>query len=103
MARRQTHFSLDAEVTLDYAPTDERQFAGLTGYYSRYNFHYLTVTAHSDGKRELLIMSSEISWPDGKLTFPAAPVPLPQTGTVRLKMEVRGASLQFFYALGGGS
>ena len=103
VARRQTHFSFDAEVSLDYAPTDERQFAGLTGYYSRYNFHYLTVTAHADGKRELLIMSSEISWPDGKLTFPAAPVPLPQTGTVRLKMEVRGPSLQFFYALGTGT
>jgi xylan 1,4-beta-xylosidase len=103
VARRQAHFSFDAEVSLDYAPTDERQFAGLTGYYSRYNFHYLTVTAHADGKRELLIMSSEISWPDGKLTFPAAPVPLPQTGTVRLKMEVRGPSLQFFYALGTGT
>ncbi|MEP7240772.1 MAG: glycoside hydrolase family 43 protein [Devosia sp.] len=103
VARRQTHFSYDAEVTLDFAPTDERQFAGLTGYYSRYNFHYLTVTAHSDGKRELLIMSSIISFPDGKLTFPAAPVPLPQAGTVRMKLEVRGPELQFFYALDAGS
>ncbi|RYE74204.1 MAG: hypothetical protein EOO74_11885 [Myxococcales bacterium] len=61
VARRQTHFSYDAEVTVDFAPVDERQFAGLTGYYSRYNFHYLTVTAHSDGQRELLIMSSMAS------------------------------------------
>ena len=58
VARRQTHFSYDAETTIDFSPTDERQFAGLTAYYSRYNFFYLTVTAHSDGERELLIMSS---------------------------------------------
>jgi xylan 1,4-beta-xylosidase len=100
VARRQTHFSFDAEVTLEFAPTDERQFAGLTGYYSRFNFYYLTVTAHSDGKRELLILSSEMSWPDGELKFPAAPVPIPDTGAVRLKMEVRGPALQFFCALG---
>lgn len=102
VARRQTHFSFDAEVTVDFAPTDERQFAGLTGYYSRYNFHYLTITAHSDGRRELLIMSSIVSWPDGRLTYPAAPVPLPPAGKVRLKLEIRGPALQFFYALEGG-
>jgi len=103
VARRQTHFSFDAEVTLDFSPADERQFAGLTGYYSRYNFHYLTVTAHSDGKRELLIMSSIVSWPDGRLTYPADPVPIPNDGPVRLKLEIRGPSLQFFYALGQGA
>src|SRR5690606_39008743 len=75
VARRQVHFSCDAEVTLDFTPTDERQFAGLAGYYGRYNFHYLTVTAHSDGARELLIMSSLASHPDGRLSYPAAPVP----------------------------
>jgi xylan 1,4-beta-xylosidase len=103
VARRQTHFSLDAEVTLDFSPADERQFAGLTGYYGRYNFHYLTVTAHSDGQRELLIMSSMASFPDGRLTYPAAPVPIPNVGPVRLRLEIRGRSLQFLYALGQGS
>jgi len=100
VARRQTHFSYDAEVTLDFSPVDERQFAGLTGYYGRYNFHYLTVTAHSDGQRELLIMSSMASFPDGKLSYPAAPASIPNDGPVRLKLEIRGAALQFFYALG---
>jgi len=102
VARRQTHFSYDAEVTLSFAPTDERQFAGLTGYYSRYNFHYLAVTAHADGARELLLMSSIVSWPDGRLSFPADPVPIPGDGPVRLKFSVRGPAGQFFYALGAG-
>jgi xylan 1,4-beta-xylosidase len=101
VARRQTHFSYDAETVIDFSPTDERQFAGLTAYYSRYNFFYLTVTAHSDGQRELLLMSSEVSWPDGNLKFPAPPVKIPNTGKVKLALEIRGPSLQFFYALEG--
>ncbi|KAF4782930.1 glycosyl hydrolase family 43 [Colletotrichum scovillei] len=102
VARRQTHFSYDAETTVDFAPTDEREFAGLTAYYCRYNFFYLTVTAHEDGKRELLIQSSEASWPDGDLTmpFPEA-VALPDTGKVKLALTIRGPKLQFYYALEG--
>lgn len=101
VARRQTHFSYDAETLVDFAPVDERNMAGLIAYYSRYNFFYLAVTAHSDGQRELLIMSSEISFPDGKLNFPADPVRIPHEGKVRLALTIRGAELQFFYALEG--
>ncbi len=104
VARRQEHFSYDAETVIDFSPQDERQFAGLTAYYCRFNFFYLTVTAHSDGQRELLILSSEASWPDGSLKLPLAkPVPIPNEGKVRLALTVRGgARLQFFYALEGG-
>ncbi|CAG8959707.1 hypothetical protein HYFRA_00001613 [Hymenoscyphus fraxineus] len=102
VARRQTHFSYDAETTVDFKPTDERQFAGLTAYYCRYNFFYLTVTAHSDGKRELLIQSSEASWPEAKLQMPFVdPVPLPEEGKVKLALSIRGQELQFFYAFEG--
>ncbi|QYO76902.1 glycoside hydrolase family 43 protein [Devosia salina] len=101
VARRQQHFSYDAETVVDFAPTDERTFAGLTAYYSRYNFFYLAVTAHSDGQRELLLMSSEISWPDGNLRFPADPVQIPNEGKVKLALTIRGKALQFFYALEG--
>ena len=100
VARRQTHFSYDAETTLDFSPQDERQFAGLTAYYSRYNFFYLTVTAHSDGQRELLLMRSEASWPDGNLAF-SPPVSIPNAGKVKLALTIRGPKLQFFYALEG--
>ena len=101
VARRQQHFSYDAEVTLDFSPTDERHYAGLTGYYNRYNFHYLTVTAHSDGERELLIMSVTGD-PMGNLDLKVPPVSIPNEGKVRLKIEVRGAAFQFLYALGQG-
>ena len=103
VARRQTHFSYDAETIIDFSPTDERQFAGLTAYYSRYNFFYLTVTAHSDGQRELLLQSSECSWPNGNLTkpFPEA-VQIPNEGKVKLALTIRSDELQFYYALEGG-
>jgi len=102
VARRQTHFSYDAETVIDFSPSDERQFAGLTAYYCRYNFFYLTVTAHSDGQRELLIMASEASFPIGGLRFPfPEAVQIPNEGKVRLAVSVRGKALQFYYALEG--
>jgi beta-xylosidase len=104
VARRQTHFSYDAETVVDFSPTDERQFAGLTAYYCRFNFFYLTVTADADGNRELLLFASEASYPEGKITFPLAePVSIPQTGKVRLALTIRGKALQFKYALEGDS
>lgn len=102
VARRQTHFSFYAETVLDFSPTDERQFAGLTGYYCRYNFFYLTVTADADGKRELLLMSSENSYPEGKLNHFDTHVSIPQEGKVKLAMRVWGGhKLQFYYAMDG--
>ncbi|EGR49145.1 glycoside hydrolase family 43 [Trichoderma reesei QM6a] len=102
VARRQTHFSFDAETVIDFSPEDERQFAGLTLYYSRYNFFYLAVSAHSDGRREVQILRSEASWPNGKLEDVGANacyVRIPQQGRVKLAATIRGERLQFYYAL----
>lgn len=103
VARRQTHFSYRAETVLSFSPTDEREFAGLTAYYSRFNFFYLAVTATDYGQRELRIMSSQASFPHGDLDDPpvALPVPVPAEGKLRLALEIRLDKLQFFYALGG--
>ncbi|KAM5343666.1 hypothetical protein ACJ41O_012203 [Fusarium nematophilum] len=102
VARRQTHFSYDAETVVDFSPEDERQYAGLTAYYSRSNFFYLTVTAHSDGQRELVFLT--VSKPNRMtaLDKPSIdPVPIPKEGKVKLALTVRGRDLQFFYDLGG--
>ncbi|KAL7797361.1 glycoside hydrolase family 43 protein [Trichoderma ceciliae] len=102
VARRQTHFSFDAETVIDFSPEDERQFAGLTLYYCRYNFFYLAVTSHSDGQRELQIMRSEASWPEGRLkdaNSSACFIGLPAEGKIKLAATIRGSQLQFFYAI----
>ncbi|KAH7381651.1 glycosyl hydrolases family 43-domain-containing protein [Pyrenochaeta sp. MPI-SDFR-AT-0127] len=102
VARRQTHFSYDAETVISFCPTDERHFAGLTAYYCRYNYFYLTVTASAEGQRELLILTSEASWPEGNLKVPLAePVHIPNEGKVRLALTIRGSELQFKYSLVG--
>lgn len=101
VARRQTHFDYRAETEVAFAPKDEREMAGLTAYYGRNALFYLAVTAHSDGKRELLVMAALADNPGGNLTYPAAPVPLPQEGKVRLAVEVKDMRLQFFFALPG--
>ncbi|KAM7196834.1 glycoside hydrolase [Rhypophila sp. PSN 637] len=105
VARRQTHFSYDAETVVDFSPEDERQFAGLTAYYCRFNFFYLTLSAHSDGQRELLIQASEASWPTGglnnELLTESHAVKIPNEGRVKMKVTVRGRQLQFWYALEG--
>jgi len=104
VARRQEHFSYDAETTIDFHPEDEREFAGLTAYYCRFNFFYLTLSAHNDGQRELLIQASEASWPLGSLNagLLKEPVQVPNEGKIRMKVSVRGKALQFWYALEGG-
>ncbi|KAI0164139.1 glycoside hydrolase family 43 protein [Xylariaceae sp. FL1272] len=100
VARRQTDFSFEAKTCVDFSPLDERHYAGLALYYSRYNFFYLTVTADSDGQRELLILTSEASWPEGKLKFPLTePVSIPNEGNVLMAARVHGRDLQFFYGL----
>ena len=73
----------------------------MTAYYCRYNFFYLTVTADADGKREVLLMSSENSYPEGKLDHFDTHVSIPQEGKVRLALSIRASKLQFFYAMEG--
>ena len=101
VARRQTDFAYRAETELDFAPADEREFAGLTAYYGRHALYYLTLTADSDGARELLIMAALADNPGGRLTYPAPPVPVPPTGRIAMAVEVANFRLQFFYALEG--
>lgn len=103
VARRQTHFSYDAETVVDFQPEDERQFAGLTAYYCRYNFYYLIVSSNPEGtRRELSLMISNASWPDGYLEEQPLlePVDIPREGKVRLALSIRGGqTLQFRYAM----
>ncbi len=97
VARRQQHFDYEAETEIDFSPQDEREMAGLICYYGRYNFHYCAVTADENGKRELMLKSSEASFPDGDLTFPCDPIALPQTGKLRLKVRIENSGLQFYW------
>lgn len=103
VARRQQHFSYNAETVVSMHPTDEREFAGLVTYYGRFNFFYLCLTMDSFGQRELQIMSTQASHPFGDLDYPPVtePVQVPNEGKIRLALTVRMNKLQFYYALEG--
>lgn len=105
VARRQEDFAFRAETTLAaFAPSTYQQSAGLTLYYNRHKFHYLSVSWDDALQgRVLTIMSCPGDWPDGRMSFPLAePVPLPASGALRLAAEVNGTVLQFHADTGSG-
>ena len=100
LARRQTALSFRAETTLEIEPGDYQHFAGLIAWYGRFKFHYLAVTANEQGQRVLTVYSCAADWPDARVTYPIAPVPLPD-GPVQLGCDVDGMTLRFRYKTDG--
>ncbi|TPE49563.1 glycoside hydrolase family 43 protein [Amaricoccus solimangrovi] len=102
VARRQEHHAYRAETRLAaFAPDTYQQAAGLTTYYNRFKLHALMVSHDAAaGGRTLTIMSCPGDWPDGRLRYPATPLPLPD-GPLDLAVEARGATQRFFWRGGG--
>lgn len=102
VARRQEHLAYRASTTLAaFAPDTYQQAAGLTTYYNRSKFHLAAVSHSPEHGRCLMLMSCPGDWPDGRLSFPAAPVPLAD-GPVELAVEVDHARQRFFWRQHGG-
>lgn len=101
VARRQEHHVYEAETTLDFDPQKYHQAAGLTTYYNRHKFHAALVTYEPGEGRVLALMSCPGDWPDGRLTHPVRPLPLPD-GPIRLKVSVDHARQQFLLGTGEG-
>jgi xylan 1,4-beta-xylosidase len=101
VARRQEHFSLRAETSLEFRPATFQQAAGLTHYYNRHKFHFLAVSHDERLGRVLMIMSCPGDWPDARMAFPLAePIVLPD-GAVGLAADIDGEKLQFSYRTTG--
>ena len=98
VARRQEHQSYRARTRLEaFDPDTYQQAAGLTTYYNRFKLHALMVSFDADsGRRTLTLMSCPGDWPEGRLTYPAAPVDVPD-GPLDLAVEVRGAAQRFLW------
>ena len=100
VARRQQHHAYCAETTLDFAPESYQQAAGLTTYYNRHKFHALVLSHEPGVGRALSLLSCPGAWPDGALAQPCAPVPVSE-GPLDLRVEVSGATQQFFWRQNG--
>jgi len=100
VARRQEHHAYRAETSVEIVADTYQQAAGLTTYYNRHKFHAALVT-HKDGVGPVLtLMSCPGDWPDAALTFPTEDIAL-RAGAVDLRVDVNGATQQFYYRQSG--
>ncbi|MEM9301757.1 MAG: glycoside hydrolase family 43 protein [Pseudomonadota bacterium] len=101
VACRQTLFDFEIETTLDFEPASFQHLAGLTCYYNASKFHYLYVSWDPKLGKHLGMMSCG-GRADLVLDYPAWDdrVTLPVGEPVRLLASVRGAELQFAFAVG---
>ncbi|MEM1410982.1 MAG: glycoside hydrolase family 43 protein [Pseudomonadota bacterium] len=111
VARRQEHFTFEAETCLEFSPDNTQQCAGLVCYYNAHKYHYCFLSIDDQGKRFVDLMSCEADEslaavyplhesrePPGQ-TDPARF--LPDRGAVWLRCRVDGASLCFDWSLDG--
>ena len=98
VARRQEDHDYDADTVVEFDPSTYQQAAGLTTYYNRHKFHAALLTYDEEHGRHLTVMSCV--GPDDKagVTFPDAVFCAVPQGPVRLKVEVRKATQQFYWA-----
>ncbi|MDX2185538.1 MAG: glycoside hydrolase family 43 protein [Opitutaceae bacterium] len=94
---RLLHLNADVSVTLDYAPKNWQQSAGLSLFYNSLAFISLHVTANDAGEREAHLVISEC----GKLRREKNPLLLPGTGPVRLAVALNQGRAKFFAATAG--
>lgn len=99
LARRQQHFSFEAETCLQFEPEHFQQMAGLVCYYNSSKFHYLYVSRDDETGKHLAVMSCE---GDVSLdaTFPnyAARTPLPEGRDVYLRARINHQRLVFSWS-----
>ena len=98
-ARRWQHFAFTAETTLDFAPENFQQMAGLVLFYDTCNWIYAYVTWDERINTRIL----RILRCDNKdFSYGSQAKQLP-TGPVSLRTEVNGAAARFFWKTDGGS
>ena len=97
IARRVEHLRLHAETWMEFSPATPWQMAGLTAYYGNDNYYFLAVSRGDDGLRRLLLIKHHNGAEDQLL--PDDGLVLPETGGLRLAVDLDGAALRFSYAL----
>jgi len=100
VARRQQAHCYSAVTHMEFEPQHFQQMAGLVCYYNSAKFHYLYVS-RDDAGTHLRVMSA---LPD-QVSADAftAPIPMPGSVPIDLRVEVDYERLRFAYRLGAGA
>lgn len=98
MARRLEHFHAVAQTRMFFDPENFKQAAGIIAYYDRYHYHYLRLTAATDGRMKLGVVSSE----DSKAgVFEVAELDADIAKGIHLRMEMHMEELRFSWSRDG--
>ena len=97
LARRWQSFAFTVQTTLDFAPQNYQQTAGLILYYDTCNWIYAYLTADDDGARFLQILQCD----NKDFAYGSEKLPLRPAGSVGLKVAVRGEAAQFYAIVDG--
>ncbi|MEO9774031.1 glycoside hydrolase family 43 protein [Roseibium sp.] len=102
VARRQTHYDYEAETLVDFQPDTIQQAAGLIAYYGRCQFYCLAIAGDDDFGRVLTLYSFPGGAPDANMQEPLdAPVRIPESGPVAMKVTVEDMALRFWFRTEG--
>ena len=98
VARRQTDHVYSAETSVNFEARSYQHGAGLITYYNRFKFHAAILSDEGTGPA-LRVISCAGDYPDGALTlFPPVRI---KDGPVDLRVDVSGATQQFFWRQSG--
>lgn len=99
IARRVQSFDISVETSVEFQPATFQQMAGLIAYYDTENHFYLRLSHDEDLGRTLNIIAT-----DAATSCEVLPddVVVPATGIIHLRLTLKGAGLQFEYALTDG-
>jgi len=100
VARRQEHFTFQAETTLEFVPETYQQAAGLAQYYNTHKFHKCLLTWEPGIGRCLRVVSCLGDWQANALTWSGEITPVAE-GPVELRAAVDRHALQFWWRQGG--
>jgi xylan 1,4-beta-xylosidase len=99
IARRVQSFDISAETTVEFDPVSFQQMAGLIAYYDTENHYYLRLSHDDELGRTLNIIATDAATSSEVL---ADDVPVPATGAICMRLTLKGAALQFEFAVSGG-
>ncbi|MCW1923417.1 glycoside hydrolase family 43 protein [Luteolibacter arcticus] len=99
LARRVQSFDISVETSVEFQPETFQQMAGLIAWYDTENHCYLRLSHDETLGRNLNIIVTDAAESCEVLLDD---VPVPATGGIGMRLTLKGAALQFEFAIAGG-
>ncbi|BCU78109.1 glycoside hydrolase family 43 protein [Luteolibacter sp. LG18] len=99
IARRVQSFDIRVETSVEFQPESFQQMAGLIAYYDTENHYYLRLSHDEQLGRTLNIIATDAAESRELLEHD---IPVPAHGGIDMRLTLKGAALQFEYAVADG-